>query len=118
MEFKNVGEFADRVAEVMAEETQNPLLTWWLSFADGTLPEGEQFLGVVLVDDCPGLAHARMRMVGCGVPSPGGEVRGFGFDPAEGPPDQVAALARLPRLTLLSKADLEAAGMELGHPDE
>jgi hypothetical protein len=109
-------EFADRAAEVLQEELQRPRLTWWLSFADGTLPTGEQFLGVVLVDSCGGLIEARLQMTLHEVQSPGGEIRGFGFDPADGPADQVAALAKLPRLTVLSKADLEAAGMELVNP--
>jgi hypothetical protein len=108
--------FAERVAEVAAQERENPTLTWWLSFADGKRPKGEQFLGVVIVDGCHGIVHARMEMTFHGVSSPGGEIQGFGFDPTMGPPDQVTALAKLPRLTLLSKDDLEAAGMELDHP--
>jgi len=108
--------FTDLVRMAVEEERSQPLLTWWLSFADHTRPQSEQFLGVILIDDCPGLVTARLRLSEAGVQSPGGEIRGIGFDPADGPPDQVAALARLPRLTLLSLADLQAAGMEVEHP--
>ena len=106
--------FSARVAEVLAEEAVLPRLTWWLSFADGTRPKGQQFLGVVLVDGCGGIIEARLQMTLKGMQSPGGEIQGFGFDPADGPPDQVDALAKLPRLTLLSKSDLLAVGMEIG----
>jgi hypothetical protein len=105
--------FLDRINEVLAEDADKPLLTWWLSFADGSGPKGDQFLGVVIVDGCRGLIDARLRMTLNGVASPGGEIQGVGFDPTDGPPDQVAALARLPRLTLLSKAALLEAGMQI-----
>lgn len=108
LDLNNPDTFLERVAEVLTEEQNQPLLTWWLSFADAT-----GFLGVVLVDRCPGLAHARLQMTLNLVPSPGGEIAGYGFDPTDGPPDRVAALAKLPRLTLLNKADLEAAGLIL-----
>lgn len=108
--------FAARVVEGLDEEKDNAPLTWWLSFADGSLPKVNQFLGVILVDNCPGLVHARMAMTLNGVKSPGGQICGFGFDPSAGPPDQVAALAKLPRLTLLSHEALKAAGMELVNP--
>jgi hypothetical protein len=111
-----VNVFADLVNEAIAREADQPRQTWWLSFADPARPPGEQFLGVVIVDDCPGLVTARVRMAEAGVVSPGGEIRAAGFDPAQGPGDQAAALARLPRLRLLSLADLRAAGMEVKRP--
>ena len=110
---QTVEQFVDRVKEVLREEADRPRLTWWLSFADATRPKGQQFLGTILVDPCPGLATARMQMILHGVPSPGGEIQGVGLSPSDVPPDQVAALARLPRLTLLSKADLRLAGIQL-----
>lgn len=108
--------FADRAKAAVEAERDEPLRTWWLSFADSTKPQGTQFLGVVLVDRCPGLVTARLRIAEAGVQSPGGAIQAFGFDPADGPPDQVAALARLPRLTVLSEADLRAVGLEIDHP--
>lgn len=109
-------QFAERLRDGLAEDATKPPLTWWLSFADPDKPKTQQFLGVVLVDNCGGLIEARMQLTINGVQSPGGEIRGFGFDPNDGPPDQVAALARLPRLVLLSKKELEDAGMELSTP--
>lgn len=106
-------DYIERVAEVLTKEAEQPLLTWWLSFADGDLPKGQQFLGLVIVDNCPGLVHARLQMTLHGVASPGGEIQAFGFNPKEGPADQVIALALLPRLTLLSRQDVEAAGISI-----
>lgn len=45
---------------------------WWLSFADPDLPEGHQFLGVVIVEAQDGeAAVARTHLMGI---NPGGEV--------------------------------------------
>lgn len=61
----------------MSEETR----LWWLSFADGRLPTGRQFLGVAIV---PGTnvytASLVARHLGC---NPGGEVAGEVFEDDE-----------------------------------
>jgi hypothetical protein len=56
---------------------------WWLSFADGEKPKGEQFLGGCLVqaDDFLG-AVAEATRIGI---NPGGECRGLGPIPEPGP---------------------------------
>lgn len=47
---------------------------WWLSFADGNLPEGQQFLGAAIVPGIDiGTATAAAHSLGV---NPGGEVRG------------------------------------------
>lgn len=51
-----------------------PTLWWWLSFADANLPEGEQFLGVVLLE-AAGMVQAIARCTARGI-NPGGEVVG------------------------------------------
>jgi hypothetical protein len=98
--------------------------TLWLSFADPARPTGEQFLGVVVVDVSeddaaralalkpdmepthgPWIAAA-LRAAWAEHVNPGGEVQSA--DVTGGPPD---LLAKIPRLTLLSKADLEALGV-------
>ena len=106
--------FDARLVEVLKKESEQPLQTWWLSFADTTRPKGEQFIGVIVVDQCRGLVGSRLHLKHLDVPSPSGEIRGFGFDPTMGPADQVAAIARLPRSTLLSKTQLETAGIVIG----
>lgn len=81
----------------------------WLSFAD------ERFLGVVVVD-VPAEMTIDQAMVwatkACwmaGV-NPGGEVLAFGPPPGLRPIEEADRLARTPRLTLLSVADLQALG--------
>ena len=94
--------------------------TYWLSFCDGNLPQGQQFLGAVVVDvdraaadealaarpamgdpvEGPWLVAAIRAAWQAGV-NPGGEVASVRID---GNPQ--AAL--YPRLTLLSRSDIEA----------
>jgi hypothetical protein len=109
-EFKTSEDFLERVWEVLSEEADRPRLTWWLSFADGERPAGQQFLGVILVDQCPGLGTALSWISIAGV-NPGGEVRGIAIDPNDVPVEHREAFAKLPRLTLLSRADIEAVGI-------
>lgn len=107
--------------------------TWWLSFCDGDKPEGEQFLGVAIVDvteDDANTVHdlvtrrramhglppaergvewmaaavERSHFTGC---NPGGEVACLRIDEA---PEFAAHDATLPRNRLLSKSELEALG--------
>lgn len=107
--------------------------TYWLSFCDGDKPEGEQFLGVAVVDvdnidrhdsrvesfvrslrgpsgpppDDEALwlaaATAKAWETGC---NPGGEMMAFDMTSLRGEPE----LARTPRHVLLSKSDLAALG--------
>jgi len=77
----------------------------WLSFADGSLPEGSQFLGVVIVEawsflDAVMQAHRR------GI-NPGGEVQGVEIPRAlEIPAEYVNRL--------LSRAECEELDRKLG----
>lgn len=76
---------------------------WWLSFADPSLPEGSQFLGVAIVQAVGFLSAVReARSRGC---NPGGQVQGFDF------PNN---LTLPPRFTnrLLSKQEAELADNE------
>lgn len=75
-------------------------MTFWLSFADGNLPKGAQFLGVVIVD-APDFLGAVMRTHALGI-NPGGEVVGVPVPPG----------GRLPsdcKDRLLTRAEAEAA---------
>lgn len=96
--------------------------TYWLSFTDPDRPRGQQFLGVVIVDvtdtdaadalavkpdmhdkdEGPWIGAAIRATWKAGV-NPGGQVGSMRID--EGPP---AIVSRYPRLTLLSRADVEA----------
>lgn len=104
--------------------------TWWLSFCDGDRPQGEQFLGVAIVDVTQAEADAakveidlrfpqhqpgaewiaaasrKAWAMGC---NPGGQVRSMRIDDAPRFPDMNAAC---PRNQLLSHADLTALGHE------
>ncbi len=75
-------EFEKRtVVDVLTEESTEPVAWWWLSFADGSLPTGQQFLGACLVQ-ARGFLGATLvaRMMGL---NPGGEVKGVGPIPAD-----------------------------------
>jgi hypothetical protein len=98
--------------------------TLWLSFSDPALPKGEQFLGVVVVDVTeadaaeaqalkPDMEPTRGPWIAAAIRAawraqvnPGGEVQSM--DITEGPADLVA---KIPRLTRLSKADLDQLGV-------
>ncbi len=81
--------------------------TWWLSFVG---PEG--FRGVVLVD-CAMLAEAHLIINARGV-NPGGEIAGFSFSADDDRMDAAdrKRMAALPRLTRLTRAQLEATGLD------
>ena len=81
--------------------TQDP--TWyWLSFADGSLPEGEQFLGVAIVPGSGVMSASMMAYeLGC---NPGGEVQAIEIPPEHVPDEQY-------RMRLLSKEELAEAGL-------
>lgn len=52
---------------------------WWLSFADGNLPEGQQFLGAAIVEGFDIISAAcEAHRLGC---NPGGEVAGGEIPP-------------------------------------
>jgi len=101
--------------------------TYWLSFTGPHKPQGEQFLGVVVVDVQESEAQAALKMrpamydkihgpwVGAALRSahisgcnPGGEVSSWRVDDA--PPER---LKRYPRLRLLSRVELGQIEVEL-----
>lgn len=76
---------------------------WWLSFADGGLPSGRQFLGVAIIEaPSHGAAVMESHRLGC---NPGGEIQVIALEPSSHP-----AVLALPRGRLLSRDDLKAAG--------
>lgn len=73
---------------------------WWLSFADGDRPAGDQFLGVCVVRGRDMReAVSRAWKLGC---NPGGQVLGIPFS---GRPEIAAG-------KLYALADLDAAGVK------
>jgi hypothetical protein len=71
---------------------------WWLSFADGSLPKGQQFLGAALVRGYNIIsATSEAHRIGC---NPGGEVQGTPVPPYLTVPDEY-------RGRLLSRAEAE-----------
>jgi hypothetical protein len=80
--------------------------TYWLSFADGERPAGQQFLGVIVTRAWSIQAAIRRTHV-LGV-NPGGGVLSAELPDS----DQTRAI---PRDRLLSWADLEALGLQPGH---
>jgi hypothetical protein len=74
-------EFAKRATEVLEQESHEDVGWWWLSFCDGSRPDGEDFLGACLVKARGFLgAISEARRLGC---SPGGEVKGVGPIPLD-----------------------------------
>lgn len=100
----NETERAMRLASLLAEESVEPDRWWWLSFADGDLPVGSQFLGVAVVR-APGFVWATMEARRRGI-NPGGEVQGLPF------PDEIEPPARFTN-RLLSKAEATACDGEM-----
>ena len=83
---------------------------WWMSFADSDRPDGEQFLGVALVE-ASSLSEAMTRswLTKC---NPGGEVQSVEIPPLELlPPERQKALTLAPRDTLMDKAALKIHGL-------
>ncbi len=74
---------------------------WWLSFADGKLPEGEQFLGALVVP-APSFLLA-ITVANLAAVNPGGEVLGAPFPP------EVAAIVQPDHvLRLMTREECEA----------
>jgi hypothetical protein len=75
---------------------------WWLSFADGSLPDGQQFLGVAIMQGYTieaVITESHLRNL-----NPGGEVQYVQI-----PPEHVPAPEY--RNRLLGKIELEEAGL-------
>jgi hypothetical protein len=99
-------EFVDRAVELLDMEAATGTMTWWwLSFADGDLPKGQQFLGVAIVE-AMGFFTATMVARAHGI-NPGGECQGFQFPPGRVPPDRY-------QNRLLTRPEAEALDNELG----
>jgi len=78
----------DRLFEMALEEAAGVEPGWWwLSFADGSRPTGQQFLGVAVVR-AAGFGLAVMRAHELGI-NPGGEVCGDVIPAACPPPDEM-----------------------------
>ena len=81
-----MSDMEEKVKRFIALEQDNPERWWWLSFADGDLPKGRQFLGACLVQG-RGLATAisNSHALGC---NPGGSCQGLeapeSFSPRDG----------------------------------
>lgn len=70
----NDEQFSARTSEILSKESTEPEAWWWLSFCDGALPTGEQFLGACLVKARGFLsATIEAKRLEC---NPGGEVQG------------------------------------------
>jgi hypothetical protein len=96
-------EWRARADALLASETGQPQQWWWLSFADGQRPEGDQFLGVVIVR-AEGFMHAVQQTHRAGT-NPGGEVQAFPL------PDEAASEVEPYADRLLSAAELHDAGL-------
>ncbi len=98
-------EWVARVEALRDEEALQPEMVFWISYADGTLPEGQQFLGVVITK-CQGVIDASSKTHRLGI-NPGGEMLSMEI------PEQVAA--HIPAkyfARLLSREEAEACEAE------
>lgn len=95
----------DRIAKRMQEEVDGGRMAYyWMSFCDSDRPEGEQFLGVVILRAL-GVTHAMWQSHVLGI-NPGGEVLVHEILTEPRREIQPGLLNRL-----LSRADLQAAGL-------
>jgi hypothetical protein len=90
------------IGELLIEDWQSPKNWMWLSFADASLPTGEQFLGVAIVE-AGGVMEAAMVAKVHGI-NPGGEVKAIDIPPEHVPDEQY-------RYRLLSREELDEAGL-------
>ena len=83
--------------------------TWWLSFADGTLPTGQQFLGACIVD-ATDLASAVSISHRVGV-NPGGEVKigALPFPVADGYKNRLFDKEEATRISTMSPTEMMAS---------
>lgn len=95
-------------ARELRANPNTPRYTYWLSFADGDRPKGQQFLGAAIIDDCVNMADAieQAHVSGC---NPGGEVQGHVLPPAAF--REQPELAEAPRYTLMQKDELLRRGL-------
>ena len=84
---------------------------WWFSFCDPNRPTGTRFLGAVLVDDAPDFETAYFAITAIGI-NPGGEVAGVDWVDGDAPEHATKAFNAAPKLTLLSRAQLQEHGLE------
>ncbi|HKP06397.1 MAG TPA: hypothetical protein VJU58_04015 [Microbacterium sp.] len=107
---------SDLLNKAVAEAVECGEGWWWLSFADGGRPTGQQFLGVAVVR-AAGLGFAVMRAHALGI-NPGGEVQGMEIPAACAPPD--AMLDHLTtdpaRIAELEEQWCEASWAAIGKP--
>jgi hypothetical protein len=103
-------QIAEKIAEHIEAAKDEPVKTWWLSFVQEDRPEGDRFVGVVLVDACRSFDEAFLRASMAGA-NPHGQVVGYGFERGDVPDDQYLAMSLLPRLTILTKTDLLQSGI-------
>ena len=80
-------------APLTDDAQRGPYTRWWLSFADPTLPKGQQFLGACIVrgtDVAEAAMDAHLR--GC---NPGGEVRGVAIPDGHRLPESEGVLLQV-----------------------
>lgn len=86
-----------------------PTTTFWMSFSDPTRPEGQQFLGVVLVDaESLSEAITWAWLTGC---NPGGEIRTVEVRHDRLPADKREVFLKAPRDALLDRDTLKKLGL-------
>jgi hypothetical protein len=90
------------IAEMLSQDLKLPEKWFWISFADPDKPEGDQFLGVVVVQG-GGMQEAIQNAWSMGI-NPGGQVMAFELLDDEVPDEQY-------RRRLMSKEELEEAGL-------
>lgn len=83
----------ERMVEMaLADSDKHSPGWWWLSYADGALPKGSQFIGVVVVR-ARGFMMATMLASMKGQ-NPGGECRGMQIPTETPPPKELLTLVR------------------------
>lgn len=98
-------ERAGRIRARIAHERASAPLSWiYLSFADGSLPKGTQFLGGVIVQ-AHGVGDAAWQAHQRGI-NPGGEVMGMIAAPGVVPPERFCN-------RLLTKAEIDEMDREM-----
>ncbi len=95
----NAEQIQERKAMPLENEQDNRPCQWWMSFCDPERQDGQQFLGVCIIE-APDLIQAMQKAWALGI-NPGGEIKAL----------QVSGVSAEYLDKLLSRAEIEASGL-------
>lgn len=96
---------ARRLMALAKEIEANQRSLWWLSFCDTDKPEGQEFLGVIVVEDL-GPMHAISKTYDLGI-NPGGRVMIVQVQPSSIKPEHLNRLLAMEELLEMGYVEMQ-----------